>query len=140
MSRIFLDTSSLIKLYHTEPDSAQLRQQVQPTDEVVVSGLTRVEMYSAFGRKLRRGDLPTGLAQTGLRLFEQDWLNFQVVALDAKCLEEASHLLQRYTSLALRSLDAIQLAAALAAGKLDTFFTHDQRLRDAALAEGLPVR
>lgn len=140
MSRIFLDTSSLIKLYHAEPDSAQLRQQVQPTDEVIVSGLTRVEMYSAFGRKLRRGDLPTGLAQTGLRLFEQDWLNFHVVALDAKCLEEAGYLLQRYTPLALRSLDAIQLASALAAGKLDTFFTHDQRLHDAALAEGLPVR
>lgn len=140
MSQVFLDTSSLVKLYHTEPDSAQLRQQVQPTDEVFVSGLARVELYSAFGRKLRRGDLSSALAQTELQLFERDWPGYQVIALDAKCLEEARNLLERYTSLALRSLDAIQLASALAVSKLDAFFTHDNRLRDAALAEGLPVR
>ena len=93
MSRIFLDTSSLIKLYHAESDSVQLRRQVQLTDEIVVSGLTRVEMCSAFGRKLRRGDLPATLAQTGLRLFEQDWPSFQVIALDAKCLADAGYLL-----------------------------------------------
>ena len=55
-------------------------------------------------------------------------------------LQHAAQLVQKHSNLALRSLDAIQLAAALAAGPLDAFFTHDQRLRDAATAEGLPVR
>lgn len=53
---------------------------------------------------------------------------------------QAAKLAHKHQGIGLRSLDAIQLACALTASPLDAFFTHDQRLRDAALAEGLPVR
>lgn len=137
--RFFLDTSSLVKLYHSEAGSAELRAQIQvDTDILIVSELLWVEFPSAFGRKVRRGDLSQAQATISLSAFAHDWADFVRVALPL--LQHAAQLLQRHTALALRSLDAIQLAAALAAGPLDAFFSHDQRLREAAQAEGLPVR
>ena len=87
-------------------------------------------MRSAFGRKVRRGELS----------LTQDWRNFERLPLQTNLLRQAADLLTKHHDLALRSLDAIQLAAALAAGPLDGFFTHDQRLRAAATNEGLPLR
>ena len=140
MSRLFFDTSSLVKLYHAEPDSVQLRQQVRPNDELIVSNLTKVEMHAAFGRKIRRGELTQQAADAELLLFQRDWPEFTPIDLDAACLDATAKLVQRHHGLALRSLDAIQLAAALVVGPLNAFFTHDERLRQAALAEGPPVR
>lgn len=139
--RFFLDTSSLVKLYHSEAGSAELRTQIQPaTDILIVSELMWVEFSSAFGRKVRRGDLLQAQAAISLGAFANDWTDFVRVALPLPILQNAAQLLERHTVLALRSLDAIQLAAALAAGPLVAFFTHNQRLRAAAQAEGLPVR
>lgn len=138
--RCFLDTSSLAKLYHSEADSAALRAQIQLTDELFVAELAWLELHSAFGRKVRRGDLPQAQADISLRAFGQDWPAFTHVPLSWHLLEEATRLLTKHAAFALRSLDATQLAAALAAGPLDAFFTHDQRLRAAALAKGLLVR
>ncbi len=57
--RIYLDTSSLIKLYHTESGTEELdgifeSNQVQ---EVFVSSLTKVEFNSALWKKVRTKDL-----------------------------------------------------------------------------------
>lgn len=138
--RYFLDTSSLIKLYHTEQDSATLRAFFRDSDTFVVTDLTWVEARSAFGRKVRRGELSLAQAAISLDFLAEDWSQFERLALPTDLLRQAADLLTKHHTLALRSLDAIQLAAALAAGPLDGFFTHDTRLRTAALAEGLPVR
>lgn len=137
--RYFLDTSSLIKLYHTEAESATLRAIIHDTDTFVVTNLTWVEMHSAFGRKVRRGELSLSQAAISLDFLTEDWPNFERLPLATDLLLQAADLLTKHHALALRSLDAIQLAAARAAGPLDGFFTHDQRLRAAAAAEGLPL-
>ena len=139
--RAFLDTSSLLKLYYSEADSAALLQQLNPAlDTFVVAELTWVEMHSAFQMKVRQGVLTQASATQRLQLLAQDWPDFTHVPLTSSLLAQAAQLVQKHSALALRSLDAIQLACALAAGPLDAFFTHDQRLRDAATAEGLPMR
>lgn len=138
--RFFLDTSSLIKLYHTEDGSTGLRAQLRNNDTLVVTELTWVEAHSAFGRKVRRGELMLEQAAISVNFFAQDWPQFEHLPLTTELLTQAAKLVQKHHLLALRSLDAIQLAAALAAPSLDGFFTHDNRLRDAATAEGLPVR
>ncbi len=84
--------------------------------------------------------LTQNLATRRLRLLVADWPSFQRVALVPELLAQAARLVREHHALALRSLDAIQLAAALAAGPLDGFFTQGTRLRAAALAEGLPAR
>ncbi|WP_375417377.1 type II toxin-antitoxin system VapC family toxin [uncultured Hymenobacter sp.] len=138
--RAFFDTSSLIKLYHAEVGSAELRAQLSTSTQVIVTQLTWVESTSSFGRVARRGALTNEQAATALALLRHDWRLFEVVDITAAHYAAAAVLVERHQPLALRSLDAIQLAAALAAGPLDAFFTHDERLRQAARAEGLPVR
>lgn len=99
-----------------------------------------MESTYSFGRIVRRGDLSQALADAALQDLGTDWSGFEILTIDQSVYLPAAHLLSKHHTLALRSLDAIQLAAALAAGPLDAFFTHDQRLHDAATAEGLPVR
>lgn len=141
MSRVFLDTSSLVKLYHAEAGSTALRQQLDMNrDKIFLAELAFVEFTSAFGRKVRRGELDAPTAAASIADFQRDWFNFSHVPLGSTLLTRAAALVQGHHSLALRTLDAIQLAAALAAGPLDAFFTHDDRLRKAATAEGRPVR
>ena len=108
-------------------------------DTFVVTDLTWVAVRSAFGRKVRRGNLTLAQAAISLDFLAKDWPQFEQLPLPTKLLLQAADLLTKHHALALRSLDAIQLAAALATGPLDGFFTHDTRLR-AALAESLPVR
>lgn len=138
--RVFLDTSSLVKLYHSETGSAELKAQLTGHVGIVVTQLTWVESTSAFARIVRRGSATPNEAATALSRLRAEWTYFEAVQLDEAIYQQAAQLVQKHTDLALRSLDAIQLACALAAGPLDAFFTHDQRLRAAALAEGLPVR
>lgn len=137
----FFDSSSLLKLYYQEADSAALRAQIQLNrDTLVVADLAWVELHSAFQTKVRQRVLTQNLATRRLRLLAADWPAFQRIALTPELLAQAAKLVRKHHVLALRSLDAIQLAAALAAGPLDGFFTHDTRLRAAAAAEGLPTR
>lgn len=138
----FLDTSSLIKLYdHREVGVAALQQQLDPQGIIYLSTLTQVEFASALGRKQRRSELTSAEATALQRLFETDYPTYGWIELAPAVLNLATQLLATHNALALRSLDAIQLASALAVrANIQQFFTHDQRLRDAALAEGLPVR
>lgn len=139
--RAFFDTSSLVKLFDPgEADSAQLIASTATLSAIVLAELTKVEFVSALQRKIRRGDVTPEQAQAVIQTFDRASNSYEWVSLSTSVLQDAAQLLRRHTALALRSLDAIQLAAALAAGPLDAFFTHDERLRQAALAEGLPVR
>ena len=132
--RIYLDASSLVKLYDpTEAGLAALTARLATAERIVLSDLAQVEFASAFQRKARRGDMAPELAM-GIAAF--DW-----VPLLPATLQLAAQLLEQHSALALRSLDAIQLACALApAAAIDLFFTHDQRLRAAAQASGLAVQ
>lgn len=139
--RAFFDTSSLVKLFDPgEVDSAGLVATAATFSAIVLAELTKVEFVSALQRKIRRVDVTPELAQAVIQTFNGASDSYEWVSLSIPVLQDAARLLQRYIALALRNLDAIQLAAALAAGPLDGFFTHDDRLRQAALAEGLPVR
>jgi predicted nucleic acid-binding protein len=56
--------------------------------------------------------------------------------------QEATQLIERHVRIGLRTLDAIQLAVALALshqGVIDQFVCADQRLCDTAIEEGLSV-
>ena len=139
--RAFLDTSSLVKLYdHTEPDIPALLESLAPVTRIVLSELSQVEFVSAFQRKVRRGDLSPTKAADVLTAFEQSRTDYDWVALTAPVLALAARLLELHSSAALRSLDAIQLACALApTSRAVLFFAHDQRLTMVAQAHGLRV-
>ena len=136
------DSSALVSHYDpSEPDS------LPQGAAVVVSALARVEVASAFWRKARDGFIGAEVAGIVLRKFEDDWYGwrdlpprFQRIGVAAAILARAAALTATHS---LRTLDAIQLASALAAREAEpacrTMVVLDERLRDAAARERFDI-
>jgi uncharacterized protein len=107
-----------------------------------VSGLARAEVTAAIWRKHRVGLLSSDAAGDLARAIDADWLSarFAIVHVTEGILTDAARLVARHP---LRTLDAIQLASALAAGSADPSVTalvcFDVALGAVARLEGLTV-
>lgn len=122
---IYLDSSALVKLVAREAESdALVRFVAGRAGEFVTSVVTSVEVRRAARR--------VGAAEPGDRAL-------RTLAL----VELAPEIRDRAVAIeptSLRSLDAIQLATALALGdELECFVAYDLRLIDAARANGIDV-
>ena len=111
-----------------------------------MSSLARVEVASALWRKQRDGALEPEDAALLTTLFEADYLGdgeraprFIALAVTSPILDEAARLATN----ALRPMDAVHLATALAARRADpdcaTFACLDRRLRAAAGGAGFAL-
>ncbi len=124
---VYVDSSALVKLLVSEPESRALREYLIGREELVSSALAEVELLRALSRidgseEIRRR---ARLLLDGLAL----------LPLDSTVLKEAAS----FPVPGLRTLDALHLAAALSLADLDAFVTYDRRLAEAAAAAGLPV-
>ena len=143
MSVFFVDSSALAKRYVIETGSAWVRSWILPStgNIIVISALTTVEVVSLLMRREREGTISVrdrvAVQNTFLRHVEDVYLTVEI---DDVVLMYARNLLTRHV---LRTLDAVQLACALAAvrtlGVKMTFVSADRRLLAAASAEGLAV-
>ncbi|HEY6787802.1 MAG TPA: type II toxin-antitoxin system VapC family toxin [Trebonia sp.] len=125
---IYLDSSALVKLALTEPESAALtRYLTERSDQAVVSSaLHRTEVLRAIW-VAEPGALPRGV-----RLVRR----IGRVALSTEVLDNAATLPPQR----LGPTDAIHLASALAIRRdLSAFVGYDKRLLDAAAEAGLPI-
>ncbi len=145
MPRFFFDTSALIKLYHQEEGTDvvdELLLQDQPVI-VAISDLTLIEMVSAFAKKVRTQAITKSTFTMAVTAFEKDVRAFELISIDQAVKFSAIQLLKIYSpERGLRTLDALQLASALAAnGKmpLDLFVAADKTLLAVAKQESLPV-
>ncbi len=138
---IFLDTSVLLKLYLPEPNSQQYELLIDQGDGVIfLSTLTRIEFASAALKKVRVGALASADAQWAISHFALDAAKYQWIPLTAGLLANAERLIHRHMQAGLRTLDAIQLAAALEVQyEADLFLTADTRLAAIFQAEGLSI-
>lgn len=120
----YVDTSALIKLIAPEPESAACAAVLRSCGRLVASALLEVEA----GRvALRLGAPAPQRVATALEAFT-------LVPIDREVRQRAAALLPP----ALRSLDAIHLATAIALGSdLDVLVTYDLRLAEAATAARL---
>ena len=135
---VFADSSALVTRYAPHEDD------VLPLDiGIAVSALARVEVVSALWRQSSGGEIGVVEAGALVREFGSDWdgtrtesRRFQPVAATRSLLERAAALTGTH---GLRSLDAIQLASALAARDAEpecrTMVVLDELLRRAAAAE-----
>jgi hypothetical protein len=103
-----------------------------------------VELHSVFARLVRQGAITAAEFHLARRLFLNDIATglCPVIPVSVPHFRRAQRLLVRYgRTRPLRSLDAIQLSAALlnAVGPLDTFVSADINLNSVAAAEGLPT-
>lgn len=141
--KVFLDTSSLFKLYHQEADSAQVESifTSQVVTEVFLSDLTKVEFASTVWKKQRIGDISEAQANSLLHAFEGDFARYTFVQLDSVVVEQARNLLSTYGIVGLRALDSLQLSTAVAVRmQASLFVSADQLLRTCMKQENLPVQ
>lgn len=123
----YLDSSAYVKLFVVEPESAALRDELTRWERRASCALLRTEVVRALRRS---GDThAVGSARRGFGLLA-------LVDVDASLLDRAADV----GPVPLRSLDAIHVAAAMVVGAGRTaVFTYDDRLAEAARANGLRV-
>jgi uncharacterized protein len=138
----FLDTSSLLKLYHNEPGTDTLIAELSgDVENIYLSELARLEFRSAIWKKTRTNEIDADTANAVITGFIKDSIKFRWIPLSNEVIERAQALLMKYGSAGLRTLDAIQLASALTLkGQPKVrFFTADQLLKSFFEQEGLEV-
>ncbi len=153
MVTYYLDTSVVVKLYVNEPGSEWLRERLRfspsglmSLDRLLLSSaLLRVEAWSAFTRRMRDGTVGVAEYRDLIRLFDEHCRGmYRLVILDERIIEQACRLIESHP---LRGYDAVHLSTALyvnqrlaEGGKPGLIFlSSDDRLNDAAIAEGLSV-
>ena len=123
----YLDASAITKLVLPEIERSALEAAMLEKDAVFASRLALTECMRAA---LRYGQDPVGTAVADV------FRAFMLLDVSAEILRHAGQA----TPATLRSLDAIHLASALSLGHPELeFITYDQRLADAARANGLTV-
>ena len=126
---LYLDSSALVKLVASEPESARLFAFLAGRAELVSSALSRVEVMRAVHRLDDAGEL-RARAESVLG-------SVALLRIDDAILTAAAALEPR----TLRSLDALHLASALSVrDALEGFLAYDQGLAEAARRQGLKVR
>jgi predicted nucleic acid-binding protein len=126
----YADTSALVKLLRDEPESAALRTFLAEAD-LVSSELVLTEVQRAIRRAVAaEASLPLDalLARAGELLDA-----VALVPVERELLVAAGALLEP----ALRALDAIHVASALALAPIDAFVSYDERQSAAARLAGL---
>ncbi len=141
--KIFLDTSSLFKLYHKETGTAEL-EKLFSTEKITIiylSEIAKIEFTSAVWKKVRTKEISELEAQTTLELFEADFAKFSFIPTDSLIIEQARILTANYGAQGLRTLDSIQLSTAISLSqKADLFFSADRLLQSLFNARGLQTQ
>jgi predicted nucleic acid-binding protein len=135
---LYLDTSSLVKLYVAEPGSGEVRTLVDRATIVATSCLSYPEARAALARRRGERALRPAAFAAAKRAFEADWARYLAVDVSAALCREAGELAERYR---LTAYDSVHLASfaevARHAGPLQTrFSSFDRALNRAARALG----
>lgn len=134
---LYLDTSSLIKLYVEEPSTPEVYLQVAAASLVCTSVVAYAEARSALARLCRGGSLsPEEHARTKTDL-DKDWQHYLMIDATPEVWRAAGDLAEAH---ALRGCDSIHLASFLHLIRTDLgepvlFSSFDDRLRQASRRE-----
>jgi predicted nucleic acid-binding protein len=140
--KIFLDTSSLIKLYFTEEGTSKLDQLFVENiiTEIYISEITKVEFFSAIYKKLRTRNLRLANVNDIINAFSADEHNYSIVLIDREIVNASQKLIEKYGVKGLRSLDAIQFASACTVrNAIDFAISDDKLLNTFLLSEGIQI-
>jgi len=135
---LYLDTSSLVKLYFQEEYSNLVKEAVEKSKVVATSRISYVEAKAAFARKYRNKGLGRKDYQRLLFEFEKDWGNYLIVEILEEVISLAGGLVEKYD---LRAYDALHLSSALTlqskSGLKISFSSFDKQQERVAKKEGL---
>ena len=108
----YIDTSALVKIYHTEAGSATVQQIYRGTDEIVISELSKIECLSTVYRKYREQEITHDALLAVIARFEADLQSrYTVLRFSLLVINEAWDLLRQFAEIrGLKTLDSLQLA------------------------------
>jgi predicted nucleic acid-binding protein len=105
---VYLDTSSLVKLYVTEPGCDVVQRLVDEASVVATSTLAYPEARAAFARRHREGALRPAEFRSVKHAFDAEWSTYATLEATIALFGEASELAERYR---LRGYDSVHLAS-----------------------------
>ncbi len=137
---VYLDTSALAKWYVAEAGSDAFAAFVVEVPDAVISRLAVVELRCLLARRRRAGLISSAIETLVYRRFNEQVVagHLRVEPLPDDRLLDALRLIEQLSDMPLRTLDALHLAAAQAAGA-EVLATADTVQRRAAEALGLEV-
>ena len=135
---LYLDTSSLVKLYVMEENSDLVRKWASEAEIVATCRVAYPETMSAISRRFKQGDFTEQQYRSLIAKFSSEWERFASVDFDEL---NAGRLVNRY---GLRGFDAVHLSAAIMLmvnykDILLSFSSFDEKLNSAATAEGFTI-
>jgi predicted nucleic acid-binding protein len=135
---LYLDTSSLVKLYVREAHTSLVKKWVEEAEIVATCRIAYPEAISAMNRRFRHEDLSKNEYELLISKFSKEWVRF--VAIDFN-EADAGRLVKLY---GLRGFDAVHLSAARLLRLNEenivvSFSSFDEKLNEAASAEGFAI-
>lgn len=134
---LYLDTSSLIKLYIEENGSSEVESLIREASLVCTSVIAYPEARSALARLCREGALTAEEQALTKSDLVEDWAHYLAVEVTPTIWRSAGDLAEKH---ALRGFDSLHLASFLylaseGLGETVRFSSFDDRLNTAARAE-----
>lgn len=132
---LYLDTSSLLKLYVEEAGTSDVQARVEAADVVATSVIAYPEAHAAFARRHREGALTRSEFQGALERFRDAWSHLLALLVSVPIARRAGTLAINHR---LRGMDALHLASyveLLGSENAVEFLSHDSRLMAAAAKE-----
>ena len=108
---LYLDTSSLVKLYVDEIGSTDVRRLVEQAEIVAASVVAYPEARAAFARRKRERSLKPAAFRRAKSAFEADWPRVLSLDVSGQLARSAGEIAERQR---LRGFDALHLASYLA--------------------------
>jgi len=135
---LYLDTSSLVKLFVEEPGSDEVGSLVNSAGAAGTSIIAYAESLAAFARKFREDAVPQKEYKRLVSLFDKSWDIFFQIHTSPTLIKLAGSLAEKH---ALRGFDAVHLASAIIlkdqSGLTPVFSCFDDKLQQASIEEDL---
>ena len=107
---VYLDTSSLVKLYIEEDESSKIDVLVKSSEVTATSLVAYAEARAAFARRFREKAFTTDEYNRLKEFFDKDWSRYLILSVTGDMIRLAGDLAEKH---ALRGFDSIHLASAL---------------------------
>ncbi len=107
---VYLDTSSLVKLYVEEDESSKVDALVKSSEVTATSLVAYAEARAAFARRFREKAFTSDEYNRIKESFDKDWSSYLILSLTENMINLAGNLAEKH---ALRGFDSIHLASAL---------------------------
>jgi uncharacterized protein len=135
---LYLDTSSLVKLYVAEVGSDRVKSISEQAAVISTSKIAYAEARAALARKQKEGGFSFKRLRKIVEELNRDWENYFAVEITDGVVRLAGDLAEKYL---LRGFDSIHLASAIHLkdkSRSETYFSSaDKRLNESAGNEGL---